>query len=128
MPVADVLHAETAWILAMITGRRQEVETRGAVEADGFDDLQLRRENDTWIATVGRVEDGVDGFPVACEALGGVSCFDAVIERHGGDRTAIRQGELRDVVETVWFGVSRACSDVEKTVVDGRAAAARRFE
>lgn len=112
----------------MVAGRRQEVEASGAVEPNGFDDLHVWRENHAWIAAVGRVEDGVDGFPVACEALGGVSCFDAIIERHGGDRTAIRQGELRDVVETVWFGVSWTCSDVEKTVVDGCAAAAWRFE
>ena len=53
-PVTAIMpDTEETRILAMVTGRRQEVETRGAVEPDGFDDLQLRRENDTWIAAVG---------------------------------------------------------------------------
>lgn len=89
-----------------------------------FDNFQVRRENHAGITTIGRVEDGVDELAVAGETLGGVSGFHAIIQRHCGDGATVFQIEHRDVVETVWFGISWTCSDVEDAVVDGRAAAA----
>ena len=82
-PVTSIMSdAEEAWILAMITGRRQEVKTRGSIEMDGLYDFQIGGENNTWITAVGSVEHGADVLSVIRKILYAVECFGAVVKRH----------------------------------------------
>ncbi len=123
-PFPNVADFETAWMRTFVARWRQKVETSGAVETNGFDYFQIRRENYAGHAAIGRVEDGVDELAVACKALCCVFCFGTIVQCHRGDGTAVLQIEHRYVVETVWLGVSWASSCIEDAVVDGRTASA----